>query len=334
MKFKIYLPKSYDFYDGVKLYIKIIELAMVRVGYTVEYIDETNIISNEDVVLTISPYDFFHVLGKKPRRIIHWVQGIAPEETLVNDTSFWGKYRRYLQYRFMEWYILKKASVLLFVSKNMVNHYHMVYGYNNNNYVIMPCFNMPLDQTAFYDEKYQSPSFVYTGSLAGWQCFPETMNMYLRIKREIPNAALTVFTKEQDGAKNILKEKGITADVRYLPAEQLALELKKFKYGFLIREDIEVNRVATPIKMNTYMANGIIPIYSGVIGAFKENLGHLKYSVIVNKEKDLSKLMELEKTTIKAQDVYQDFKKGFEEFYSVSFYIELLSHKFITLLNS
>lgn len=331
MDFKMYLSRSFIFFDGVKLYLDIIEKSMENIGCGVSRVHDVGQINKDDVVLTIGHYDFFPV-WKKSRNIIHWVQGIAPEETLANDKSSINKYRRYLQYRFMEWFILRKASFLLFVSEDMLRHYQRIYKYRGKNYAIVPCFNMVLDKSSFCQEKYQTPSFVYTGNLSGWQCFPETVDMFKKIKCLLPNANLTIYTKDQEDAKRILKEKGVSADVKYLPAEELAGELKKYKYGFLIRDNIEVNKVATPIKMNTYLANGIIPVFSDVIGAFHDHIGALKYSVPIDESRKISKIIELENTDILATDVYNEYEVIFREYYSPSFYVNMLSSKFKAIL--
>ncbi|MFH4294131.1 hypothetical protein WAJ58_23570, partial [Acinetobacter baumannii] len=71
--------------------------------------------------------------------------------------------------------------------------------------------------------------------------------------------------------------------IKYVSLENLDTELLKYKYGFLIRENHIVNNVATPTKMNSYLANGIIPIYLSFIDHFKVNFN--EYDFIVAKEK-------------------------------------------------
>ena len=49
----------------------------------------------------------------------------------------------------------------------------------------------------------------------------------------------------------------------------------------ITRKDIAINKVATPTKMSSYLANGIIPIFSDIIGDFNKVMGKLKYTVPV-----------------------------------------------------
>lgn len=194
----------------------------------------------------------------------------------------------------------------------------------------MPCFNQKLELSAFNDEKYSKPTFVYAGNLAGWQCFSETIQLFKRIKEKIPEAELTIYTKEQEDAKQILRKYQVNATVKYVPYQQLNKELQQYKYGFIIREDIDVNNVATPTKMNSYMAVGIIPIYTNVVGAFKKNLSHLEYTVPLNistqkvdvDKLDLQKLYDLENKKIKVEEVLNEYNRVFEIFYLEEYYIE------------
>ena len=211
----------------------------------------------------------------------------------------------------------------------MLEYYRKKYGYNKNNYIIMPCFNDQIKDDAFVDSKYKNPTFVYAGNLAGWQCFPQTVELFKTIKSTIPAATLTVYKPDQEKAKAILSERGVEAMVKYVPYTQLAQEIKCYKYGFLIREDDPVNNVATPTKMCNYLANGIIPIYSNVIGDFKEELASLKYSVpLGSRYEGIEKLFELEKTEIKATDVKTDYMKVFASYYSEENYVNMISNMF------
>ena len=190
----------------------------------------------------------------------------------------------------------------------------------------MPCFNQELDRPSFFDSKYNTPSFVYTGNLAAWQCFEPMIKLFSEIKKNLPSASLSIYTKDQEKAKEILSKYGVNAEIKYVPFQILSQEIRRFKYGFIIREDIEINRVATPTKMNSYMACGVIPIYTNVVGAFQENLSCLKYAIPLDKKGNgLAKLYELEKTPIIAEDVLCEYNNVFGDYYSRTKYINEIS---------
>lgn len=50
-------------------------------------------------------------------------------------------------------------------------------------------------------------------------------------------------------AKEIVENAGLNnIEIRNVPYQELPAEMKKFKYGFLIRDNHALNRVATPTK--------------------------------------------------------------------------------------
>ena len=174
--------------------------------------------------------------------------------------------------------------------------------------------------------KYKDASFVYTGSLAKWQCFEPTILLFKEIQKNIPTATLTIYTKEKNKAVEVLQKHNVMAEVKYVPYQQLSKELEKFKYGFILREDNTVNNVATPTKMNTYLANGVIPIYTDVVGAYRENLSTLKYAVPLKVgNSGIDKLYQLELHSISGDEVFEDYRKVFDRYYNREYYVNLIA---------
>ena len=314
--------------DATLFYMDIIKKAVIRAGGTAEDSYSYGTSTNNDIVAP-SPTILRYIWKLKPRTVSIWYQGVGGVEYLhYGECGRLKRIERYIVLSIYECLALKKAALNFFVSRRMLEYYQKTFGYKKDNYVIMPCFNDQLKDDSFYNEKYTKPTFVYAGNLAKWQCFPQMIDLFKKIKEQIPGAELTIYTPDQEEAKNILKQKDVEALIKYVPYLQLAEEIKGFKYGFLIREDDIVNNVATPTKMCNYLANGIIPIYSNVIGDFKEELKNLTYAVPlgINSE-GLDKLLELENSSIKANDVKVDFKTIFDKYYSEEYYIDLISQK-------
>lgn len=322
--FKIEKRKSNS--DATIFYMDIIKKSVIHAGFEAKDMCDLNESKNNDVV-ALSAGSLYSALKKKPKSVSVWFQGIDPEEWMkyvpVNRLK---KLERYLVLSFYEWYALRKAKTCFFVSHRMLDFYRKKYGYKGNNYIIMPCFNDQINKDAFSDDKYSKPTFVYAGNLAGWQCFPKIIALYKQIKERIKDAELTIYTPDQDQASAILKEYGVDAVLKYVPYTQLAEEIKNFKYGFLIRDDHPVNNVATPTKMGNYLANGIIPIFSDVIGDFKDELSNLRYSVPLGQDYEgLKRLFELESSNISGSQVFDDYQKVFKSYYSVEHYVDIIS---------
>ena len=315
--------------DATIYYLDIIADALKLNGESVEFIEDINKIESSDRVVCIIPKSFWGVYRRQCKnKILYWFQGVIPEEISYYNYSKLKKFINKMAYTFMERLILKKSSFNFFVSNTMVNHYQKKYGYNKDNYFVMPCFNQPLFEDAFFDSKYENPTFVYTGNLAKWQCFEPMVSLFSKIKKQIPTATLTIYTKDSEEAKIILDKYHVEAEIKYVPYTQLAQEIKQYKYGFILREDNVVNNVATPTKMNSYLASGIIPIYTDVVGAYSENLSGLKYTISLAVDNHgLDKLFALEKVVIKGSDVLEDYSDVFNKYYNRDHYVKIIAER-------
>lgn len=326
--YKIYLYKE-DFNEATSFYIDIIRKSLVRMGENVDIVYSLDLLNNDDVVITIQAMAFAEVWLRRNRKrnIINWYQGIVPEEAMCLFEKSISRYFRYWLWCLLERIALKNAKRNIFVSEAMLTHYQQKYNYKKENYFIMPCFNQELRLSSFSEEKYRTPSFVYAGSLSRWQCVEETLVLYKGIKRRLPDASLTILTKEIDKAKMLCDKYEVEATVKFVPSAELQDTLSCYKYGFIVRDDIAVNNVATPTKMNSYMAAGVIPVFSDVIYDFKKNFYGLKYVIpFLHSDEAIEKILKIEKNGINCEDIKFEYKKIFDSYYSTDCYIEPLGH--------
>ena len=164
--------------------------------------------------------------------------------------------------------------------------------------------------------------------MATWQCVDKTLELYSLIERVLPNASLTLLTKEKELAETMVNNYKIkNYSIKYVSLENLDTELLKYKYGFLIRENHIVNNVATPTKMNSYLASGIIPIYSTFIEDFKVNFS--EYDFIVAKEQPqdvLNDIVNFEKYGFNREIFFINLREIFDTYYNRKKYAEELSN--------
>lgn len=331
MKFKFFLTER-SVNEATDFYIRLIERAILVAGYQSERIFNVKQILSDDVVVTIEAKDFLKVkLLKSGHKQINWFQGIVPEEAMMMFNSSWRK----VLWEFFERRTLSKSKLNLFVSEAMRQHYIRKYAYNGSADLVIPCYNKQLNKEAFFiEKKYTNPSFVYAGSLAAWQCIDETLQIYKGVEAAIPGASLTLLTADREKALELVKKYEISnCEVRFCALAQLDAELSKYKYGFLIREAHIVNKVATPTKMNSYLALGVIPVVSNVIEAFKENLPFTdKAAVWINEGLSLAEkvqqIINFERgVQLLPETLYEEYAKLFEGYYNDEVYITALSKK-------
>ena len=263
--------------------------------------------SNVDVTITARYRDAV-VAKLHGKKVIFWSQGVGAEE-------FAMRYNNKLKLFFinvMAYLALKCSNYLVFVSKAMKEHYEKKYKihFPEDKYYIMPCYNTSLREEAFTEkDKYKRNTFVYTGSMEKWQGVPHILECYKRIEESgLPNTKLEIYTVEKDTAAQMVKEAGIKKySIGCCNNDELQIVLGRVKYGFILREDNVVNRVSTPTKISTYLANGVIPIYSKCIASFHEVA--LTMSYVVEEEEVDTKVKSFDIDPIEPESVLKEYKK-------------------------
>ena len=327
-------PRSLN--DATSYYLDIIRRAATDLGYIFHISESIKEIKSMDVILTITTNNFIKGLVLRPFcKTLFWSQGVDPEESLLRENNFFNYYAKNI----IEFIALRFPGIKFFISEAMLDHYNNKYGFCSLNYIIMPCYNLHYEKSKNFDmARYEIPSFVYAGSLSIWQNIDETLQVYKLIENKIPGATLTLLTEENKKANSLIRKYNIrSANVKYVALKELNLELLKYKYGFLLRKDILVNNVATPTKMNSYLACGLIPIYTNAIKDYSENINLNNFNL---KIKTTSSIAETAKTIINFENSVKDFthldieiQNIFNDYYNDNKYIKQIISKLKRLEN-
>lgn len=326
-KIYFYLPSG-TINEATKYYCDLLRSGMESAGYVVDLISSSKEIERNEAVLVIRPTDS---TGLSNRNLFTWFQGIGPEEYKMLHNNLRGTlFKKYLEWK--EKRTLKKSVVCFMVSEKMLNFYERKYRLKlRHKSIIIPCYNKHLDSSSFLDPiKYDNPSFVYAGAMYEWQCIDETLKIFKHIEGKIPNATLTLLTSQKDVAEKLIRKNKIkNALVDFEPLETLQTRLKEFKYGFLLRKNDVVNNVATPTKMNSYLAAGIIPIYTDVVEAFEKNIHLKEYELKFNLETQsynaiAERIVEFDKHIVNKENFADIVGAVFNHFYNDSDNIELI----------
>lgn len=256
------------------VYLKTIGEAFECLGFDVNY---THNLSDHDArkddvyVVAVAP-SVMRLRKKGAKHIVFWAQGIWPEESYMrnrNKVSYW-------MCGLIEKHALKEAERVFAVSNAQVRHYEKKYRLplKGKTYV-MPCSNESMHEESFCSEgKYDNPVFIYAGSLAKYQCIDMMLDAFSRIQQVEPKSSLLFYTEQQEEARVLVEQHNLdNVTIGYAPPDELNAVLAKAKYGFVIRDDSAVNRVATPTKISSYISNGVIPVYSRSLEAFDESSG-------------------------------------------------------------
>ncbi|WP_294783629.1 hypothetical protein [uncultured Eubacterium sp.] len=313
-------------------YLNIIKKALENNGKKVVDFDFKNC-KKTDYIVVSTVIEFFQVYFKGYHNIIWWMQGIEPEESYMKHGSIGKK----VLLEKMTYFALRHSKFIFFVSAKMREYVDDKYKISTVDYsFIMPCFNSVIDKSCFYKKnKYTNNKFCYIGSLSSWQCFEETIVYFKLIKSVIADAEFIIYTSEIEKAKEILKKYGLeNVYVGCVNPEEMNSVLCDVKFGFIIRKDNPVNSVATPTKLSSYLAAGVIPIYSNCIDSFNKQLAKTKFHVEISKLESLpEEMLLLCRNTINPEEVFDDYKFIFSTYYSEDKYIEDIAEKMKKIIN-
>lgn len=297
-----------------------------------DYSHDLNDCDKDDVIIVPTSIDFLKVYFKGFRKIVYWMQGIDGEESYLKHHSRWRKL-------FLDWtsyFSIRKAKAVFFVSEEMRRYEGKKFKINmDKKSFIMPCFNVSKETGLFFDkEKYKKNVFVYVGSLSEWQCFSQTVDFYKQIENQHDDVELKVFTFSEEEAKKVLREKEVRHFcVSSVSPEQMTEALREAKFGFVLRDNIPVNNVATPTKLSSYLSAGVIPIYSTSLIDFHEKTQGMTYCVPVEDYSKVPQKLEVfMKNDIDYDLLCKEYSMLFETYYSPDYYTSLYKDRLCGLL--
>lgn len=200
------------------------------------------------------------------------LHGVVPEELKLQH-----KMKYAIIFSVIENILFKKVNVCIAVTNRMADHFKCKYPLSNTKYIIysiLPSHLKPCDMSSF-QIKDEEIKVIYSGNAQVWQ------NIDLMLDAIKKNQSIKINFTILTGEPKIFKEK-----LKSYNIENMKITIKSVKptelegyylenhYGFVLRDDILVNRVACPTKIIEYLNYGIIPIVlSEKIGDF-ENYGY------------------------------------------------------------
>lgn len=285
----------------------------------------------KDIIVAPTAVDFIKIYFKGYKNIIYWMQGLDLEESFMRN----GSKLRCLVLGLITKFAMKKALAIFYVSEEMKKYEENKFRISTcEKSFIMPCFNVSRTEALQKDErKYKKNIFTYVGSLSKWQCFEETLDFYKQIEKIDPNAELKIFTFAEEEAKKIVANKNLkNCIVTSVAPDKMTEALADVKFGFVLREDDPVNRVATPTKLSSYLSAGVIPIFSKYIKDFYNRTINFEYVVPVSDFNPNEKVKKLMIEKINVDKLISEYMNLFESYYNPTYYIGIYKNRMFELL--
>lgn len=309
-------------------YLNTIGDAYVSCGSEIKYFSnwkEYNPQSNDITVVT--RYKEVLKMILEGRKYIYWVQGLLPEENYAQKKSVLRKRIYECIEKIMIRETGKKGRYFVMVSKYMQRHFETKYNLTISNCYVMPCNNDVIHEESFESaNKYERDIFCYAGGLSVWQCFDRTLDIYKRIEQLKPDTKLLLLVPDKVRVERMVSERGIkNYEIDYVAVDQLPHRLKEVKYGFILREDLELNRVATPTKLMTYIGNGVIPIMSKCLFGLFENMDESEYVIKMDSIDDVSEILSFMAKRIDKQSIMENYRNLYQLHYDRDNHVKALA---------
>lgn len=313
-------------------YLNVVKKALEDIGYNVDFVKSLDGVSKRDLIVHSMGNDAFKYYLKGYHNYILWQQGATADESYMRHSSK----LRFKVLNVMDLFAMKRAKAILYVSQELRKIYEVRghCSFKNKSY-IMPCFNEQFVEAVYDKKNYSQKVFAYVGSLAKWQCFEETVDLYKQVEEIIPNAFFKVLTFSVEEARQILENKRVkNYSVACVPKEKVFDELIDATYGFIIRQDSVVNNVATPTKFSSYMSAGVIPIFSSSLKDFASLSKTMRFAKEVNLLSNtiIEEIVDFVNLTIKVDSIKEEYSNIFLTYYNKDLHQKNLSVFFNTLL--
>jgi hypothetical protein len=234
-------------------------------------------IRDAGLVYVHSLHNFLKVMpaGKPPGTRFLWdVHGLVGEELIFLGMPLRGRIFRRLERR-----ALSMVDGMIHVTEAMKRHYlaaypsagkvrHCVFGTCSPNVFLRPENEADADRLLDLHSWRGKVLFVYSGNAQKWQNVDLMLERFAGI--EGTRYHLLVLTGEPRIFAEKIRARGIgNCTVLSLKPSELAPYYTLAHYGFILRDDHVLNRVANPTKMVEYLYYGIVPVVkSPYIGDF------------------------------------------------------------------
>ncbi|MGI5860544.1 MAG: hypothetical protein ACOX6T_00640 [Myxococcales bacterium] len=187
-------------------------------------------------------------------KIVTDSHGIAPEEALLQ-----GEPQSARMFEDYEKLALEQSAAVVVVTRAMERHYREKYPGLKTRFILMPIHNERPIANSLERQPRERPIVVYAGGTQAWQNVELMMETARRL---LGRYQFRFLTDDIEGMKAAATRAGVAEHVtiRRCPPERLAEEYEEADFGFVLRKETAVNRVACPTKLYEYLAYGVVPI--------------------------------------------------------------------------
>lgn len=256
--------------------------------------DDFNLISTEDGIFKLikkiifcrekeilTPFPLstiiFSFLGVKATI---WFQGSGSHESYLRHKSYF----RFIVLSFLEAYSLKRAHKIIFVSDYMKDFYEKTSPWVAGKGVVHYCKS----DFRYNGTQKIANSYCYIGGASSWQKVDEMLSLFKMILKHNPAAKMYIATRDFSDFESKIKKLSLESSIELCTLDgrdEINAFLSKMQFGFLLRDDIVVNNIASPIKLAEYLSCDVNVITTNALKSFYSEINYYKAGVILELDK-------------------------------------------------
>lgn len=199
------------------------------------------------------------------KKIITDMHGVVPEELVFSGNIFLAKL-----FAFVERVVIRRSFKIISVTNVMSNHFALKYGRDTSRDIVIPIINLKSFECSIFQRTLTTnkvPLVIYAGGIAKWQNIP----LMLDVVKNNTQVRYCFLTGDLEGMKKMAASVGLESlDIKSVSTSKVFEYYKDADYGFILRDEHLLNRVACPTKIVEYMSTGVVPI------VLSEEIGDLK----------------------------------------------------------
>ncbi len=203
-------------------------------------------------------------------KVVLDAHGLVPEEQQMA-----GARHKSRLYALAEKLLFGRLSHLVVVTNAMAAYFQEKYPKARPQIVLSPILpaHLPADNRPLSAADDSLTHVIYSGNTQSWQHIPLMLQL---IRQNLsPRMRYHLLTGEPERMQHLAGEAGLageqTISIQKVAPHELGRYYQMAHYGFVLRDDVPVNRVACPTKLVEYLYYGIIPVVkSPDIGDFRQ----------------------------------------------------------------
>lgn len=239
------------------------------------------------------------------RKVVIDLHGCAPEECRME-----GQPDQAELCDFFEKKLVQESRCLIAVTEALLAHLHKKHGDFAADTLILPIMNnMPANIAKAKRSKLKC---IYAGDIAAWQ------NVDLMLKSialmDSSRYEFIIYTRKQEEMRELCNKYNVLDKVKIdsFTVEQKSQILSEADFGFVLRDDDPVNKVACPTKLMEYLQFGVIPIvlFEDIGDFLTAGYRYFTLSQFSAGNYDIDQLVSMRETNLR---VYQKFYQRFAD---------------------